>query len=623
MRIILYSLISCLNLISTTELMAETESLFSWYCHPKNPDQIFPSSIPDSSFKELEHAINLNYQTDKTCWIKVSIENRSALVQRYYLEHRYPLTTELSLFHRDQLLEKTGFALNFADRKLAFSNPSFQLDLNPGKHEFTLRIESQDIMRLDFTLWNEQDFIDYMQKYYAINGGFIALCFGLALYNFMQFSVTRRPSYGFYVLFLVNYALTHMFMTGLLKQFIFPGTGYWNLHIGFYFVQALSASAQFFVYYYLRLANTLPKFSKMVFLSFIPLAIALIFNMSGIYPRTGFWNMVSLGLGAVLIITLGVKLVLMKNRVGYFFMAAWGVLLTGLFVYLGNLIGLLPSHILIENAYVIGASLEMILLSFALADQVKQIQMKVVKEKEHAFGQLKKMVYPHQLEQMKRGVSLEETMPCKGDEAAVICFDIVNSSKIKHPQAKEFFSRVFDRCHIIMERNYRFRPLTAQGFRLKEMGDGFLCSIGFPFHCPENREPASLAVKLAEEFLQIFDEEAKNLAYKETLQASVGIALGYVEGFFTISGTRHYELFGKGIILATRYESLRKSLDLLKDGHLIAIQNQVFERLTSNQKKHFIAHHITEDNFSIRDDPEAKVFYFRPISPQKQQPKAA
>src|SRR6478735_5887990 len=131
---------------------SQVQQSFSWYCHGKDVAKRTPSAIKDAEFTVAEQALNLFYQTDQTCWFKLIIDNQSSSTQRYYLEHRYPLSGELVLFHQNQEAEPIGFALDFRERRVSFANPTFQLDLTPGKHEILVRMESQDIMRIDFAL---------------------------------------------------------------------------------------------------------------------------------------------------------------------------------------------------------------------------------------------------------------------------------------------------------------------------------------------------------------------------------------------------------------------------------------------------------------------------------------
>ena len=142
----------------------------------------------------------------------------------------------------------------------------------------------------------------------------------------------------------------------------------------------------------------------------------------------------------------------------------------------------------------------------------------------------------------------------------VICFDIVNSSRIDPNWSKEFVSRLLGECQDLMVKDFDAQSLRSNAFRIKELGDGFLCSIGFPFKSSSDLPLAQTAIELAHEFVDVFEKLASEYPHGHNLLCSIGIAEGDIEGFFTVSGAKHYELHGKAIVLATRYEALRKSM---------------------------------------------------------------
>ncbi len=63
--------------------------------------------------------------------------------------------------------------------------------------------------------------------------------------------------------------------------------------------------------------------------------------------------------------------------------------------------------------------------------------------RQHLYNQLSKLVYPHQLERIKLGDELENTMPLKEGKAIVNVFDVQRSSEIRHERTQEFFMGVF------------------------------------------------------------------------------------------------------------------------------------------------------------------------------------
>ncbi len=234
----------------------------------------------------------------------------------------------------------------------------------------------------------------------------------------------------------------------------------------------------------------------------------------------------------------------------------------------------------------------------------------------HAYQELSKLVYPHQIALLKKGEILEHTMPVDHAEGVVLQFDIIDSSRLESSVAKAFFEKIFNRTNSIMMQNYDPDLLIANGFRIKELGDGFLCSVGFPFKTPHEISPDVLALQMAEEFVRVFQEEEAFLDHSVygRLHCAIGVARGELSGYFPKAGIKNYDIFGSGVILATRYEAIRKHLFANTDPTaIIIVQSRVFDALPDPVKlkrlNEYRIYDLTQSEFRVRNDPDATCFY--------------
>ena len=234
--------------------------------------------------------------------------------------------------------------------------------------------------------------------------------------------------------------------------------------------------------------------------------------------------------------------------------------------------------------------------------------MEKQKSNDHLISELKKLVYPHQVNQIEKGDSLEDTMPIGSKNAYVICFDIQNSGDLGHSKNKTFFRALMRDCNQIMMENYDGSQLRANAYMLKEMGDGFLCSINFPFLSYENQSHA--AFDLGERFILAFREAVNRYLEQKSVYCAVGIVKGEVSGYFPTAGLKHYDLSGDTIVKARRYESMRKLMfeKGVKSSDIMILQEDVFKALPSEYRKRCKAFHL--ENYRIRDDYSATVLYY-------------
>ena len=279
--------------------------------------------------------------------------------------------------------------------------------------------------------------------------------------------------------------------------------------------------------------------------------------------------------------------------------------------FAGTFIGLEPGWFL-RNVQLLGFDIEMLLLSIAIGHKIRVDKDQMIADINHSYAELKKIVYPHQLELIKTGARLSETMPIGRANATVIAFDIVRSSKIRIAKPQEFFSRIFSRCYKIMMENYNSERKTSNAYRIKELGDGFLCSIGYPFKLPDHTQREELAVNLGLTFISIFEEELKRIDYQHPLQCAVGIANGPIESFYPESGAQVYDLFGRSIILAARYEAMRDVIfkHTSRKENILIIQDNVFQSLSRESQQRFTCIDLEEVHFRVRDDDRARKVYY-------------
>ncbi|HYX38754.1 MAG TPA: 7TM diverse intracellular signaling domain-containing protein [Oligoflexus sp.] len=334
---------------------------------------------------------------------------------------------------------------------------------------------------------------------------------------------------------------------------------------------------------------------------------------------TNFLRIAHVGhLSAVLVTAYTLTLAMMRQRVGI----RW--------ISLGMICMIVFSSIDVINSYQdqtgtytlhMGFLIFILFQAGAIAKNYASIQSSLMEEeakRKHSYRQLGKVFYPHQLLMMEGGRNLEDTMPTGPGKGCVLCFDIIGSSTIKHINKTQVIKKFFTHCYEVMMENYSTSNLSANAYRMKEMGDGFLCSIGYPFKVPDGSNEAAFATRMALRFIAIFDEHIKTMDYPLPIHCAVGIAGGDLEGFYPESGTREYDLYGRAVILATRYEGMRKHLfQGQPDASVLVIQEEIYLSLPTDLRKRFMEFDLTRHNLKVRDDPSARVLYYAMVSKEQ------
>lgn len=235
----------------------------------------------------------------------------------------------------------------------------------------------------------------------------------------------------------------------------------------------------------------------------------------------------------------------------------------------------------------------------------------------HALRQLNKMLLPHQTAGISVGEDLEQTMPVGVGKAYVMMFDVAQSSRIRHDRFQELLHQTFCDCYAVMIERYQHVPLQANGYPIKWLGDGFLCSVGFPLATPTNASAADLTDSLADSFCECFCRNMANMRYRERLCCGIGVAKGTIEGFYPGNGPRLYDVRGAAaadpIALSTRYQDLRKVIlpAVAGDESALVISEPVFLSLSPERQARYQAWDMSEPTARVRDDPGARAAYYR------------
>ena len=308
-------------------------------------------------------------------------------------------------------------------------------------------------------------------------------------------------------------------------------------------------------------------------------------------------------------------------------LAAHLILISSMFPIFGTLINFSPNVLVpivgdfvCEFAQVAGLCTEILLFSLLIGYKLKVTREQTINKMNHAYKELQTVVYPHQVEMVRKGYSIRETMPLQESQAIVISFDIVRSTNLlKNKNSRRIFSGIFKDCYDTIMADYSAEKMEGSGFRVKEVGDGFICSVGFPFKLPDGLIIEERSFELATEFITTFQRHCA--LHGLDVRCSVGMAQGVIEGFFPESGAQSYDLFGKAIVLSNRYEATRNLIfrHLNRDSDILIIQESIYHNLKPGQKELLKKIDLGEAGFKVRDDESAEALYYYPMSPVSRQ----
>ena len=527
-------------------------------------------------------------------WSRVILQNRSSETFEVYIH--------------SPVMKFQEFYIQ-GSKKISYIRNLRRIQLKPGQTNLLIKTYIQHALSNGIQVWSKEHFeaqnhLPVTVFFTLFGASTLMLAFSIVL--FFQNRTLGNFSYG---MFLLNFILFSTFGWGIYDYF----GGDLSLKAGLHVQYALfGLSISFHSLFNILIVGLNKDYPFLSWSLFGTIVLATVFLQLGLFLPLDYLD-VHKGFAIPFYICVAILFVLTAKKALFRKFGAAQLVFTGqCFLIVGVSLGFFrsffPELTIIPYLNPLGQIGEMLFFLLAVAHRNRQYLLSEIHAKEHSYRQLGKVFYPHQLNQIMSGKNLEETMPIGKQKACVISFDIVNSSKIEQEDVKDFFSSVIKQCERLMVEDYDDKELRAHAHCIKELGDGFVCSVGFPFKEIDSDGPCAGGVRLAFKFIKAFNKEVSNFGYGN-IKCGIGIAYDDVEAYFPIAGKLSYDLYGRSIVLAKRFESFRKELFHSEEQEsVIILPEQVYDKLPQELKVLFDNHELGD--FKIRDSSETSHVYY-------------
>lgn len=444
-----------LFLFALTLVPAALQAQTPIYLHDSLDQQIFPLSkltyyqdytqalsLEEAAAPTFQHNFKLNpdytakdFDDKAVYWIKLQIRHNPASQKKWLLEFYDQRIDEIQAYlpdpHGGNQLYRAGDRQPFAQRQLQHKNFEFMLH-NATDQELTyyFRVKSQGSADIRIALRSLNWFVFYALNEYLLFGIFYGMVLIICLYNFLMYTAFRESKYLIYVAYLVSLALYAMSIDGLAFQYLWPEQPGLN-QIAYGLAQfSMVIWALRFTQRFLNTRNRFPKAEQLIWATI--LLRSLYFLICLLVDSQLFeWGLVEV---VPLTVMLGISMYAWqrKYRPARFVVAAYSILFLGFFLKVFTNLGLLPFSIVLNYSLRFSFFVEMLLLSFALADQVRLLKDK----KEKAQRRI--------IKQMSLNVALKET----------VNRELAEKMTLKEKVNRELEQKVLERTQALQQ-NYK------------------------------------------------------------------------------------------------------------------------------------------------------------------------
>lgn len=315
--------------------------------------------------------------TSDTYWFRFTLRNAADVKQPLLLESSYTSIDDIRFYVllNDTIVDqyKTGDAYPFHDRRVNNRNFILPITFAPNEEKTVyIRVHTEGAVQLPLQLRSQTDYNNHEQFYLVLYGLYFGIMLIMVLYNLVLYAVIREISYLMYVFTVATFGMFQASLYGFAFQFLWPDFPTANQYATALAMAGFGISGALFTAFFLRLKEV-NRFYYYYALSYsVILAILSLGLLAGIasYNLAIRASTVFAFLGSTTVLMIGFHLLFKGYKVARFFVLAYTLLFIFIALLVLNKAGMVPVNMFTEHAAQIGSVLQVLLLSFALADRI-------------------------------------------------------------------------------------------------------------------------------------------------------------------------------------------------------------------------------------------------------------
>lgn len=381
--VLVFSFLLALNIQSQAEQFVEDVTV-----HVDSTMALAWPEVMNVAFEPQEgKVVNLGIRPEAS-WLKVTLDPSD---KERYLQVESPMVDTLYFYQsvQGQLIygDTTGVAYPFDSRQVDAPSFLFRVDPTAEPTDIYLRIQSGKQV---ITVLSVNDKFGHLEKQKNIDvlfGAYAGLMLVMFLYNlFVWFSVRDR-SYLYYVVYILVIALTQLVLNGYGNQILWPDNTWLGMRSTHYSGVLSGLATIVFARQYLHVKQNAKWLNYLMHFYSISYVVAFIAATIGMYQFS--FNLINFCAMFSLILIFGAIYIWRKGyKPALYFLFAWTFFLLGVAVFVMKDYGAVPFNNFTRFALTLGSAMEVVLLSFALADRINQLKREKEKEQEEKLEAL-------------------------------------------------------------------------------------------------------------------------------------------------------------------------------------------------------------------------------------------
>lgn len=348
----------------------------------------------------------VNYDNGLWAAVKLIVPEHLAREDNYlFLSYSLLDTVELYVPNHTGGLNRiyqTGQAFKFNSRPYASSD--FVFPMTEGVTEYYLRVYSSKPVVLPFQILGTKSLFETLTANDFFFGIYVGIILVMFLYNLVLLFVTRDKSYLYYILYLITLVLAQAALFGYTDRYLMSDWPAINQKYTVLSGAMVAIASVFFMINFLNLRKKKPLYAKLLYAVVVIDLIGISFLALGwdvyAYPVVNFASLY----GAVIAIIAALRLARDGYKPANFFLIAWSVFIFSVIIFALKDLDIIPYNPIFRRSMLFGSSVEVVLLSVALADRINELR----KEKEFSQARALEMAQENERIIREQNIVLEE-----------------------------------------------------------------------------------------------------------------------------------------------------------------------------------------------------------------------
>lgn len=361
-------------------------------------DEVQDLSFERSNAKILNLA-NLSFNA----WVRFDIESQTE--EEIYLTLDNALLEEIVVYiiSDGEVTNhfEGSFLTPFKNRPIQSENFQFKLPLTPGtKSSIYLKVHSKFPLLLPIEISTYKVFSQNNQEHNLFWGLYAGTILFAFLYNLFVYFSIRERRYLYYLLYILGSVIFYMGLQGYSFQFLWPNHPILNIRLGF-LICITNIIITVFTMNFLRITKEQKVIYYIGISTIIAYGLISIMNFTPAYPiGLGLSQLLSL-ITCIYFIVVAIISYTRGIQSAKYYLIGWSIFLVLVVVYILTINGVISGNFFTTHSIFIGHMSEVLLLSFALADQIN------ILKKENELNQKKIIAQLEENEKLQIKVNLE------------------------------------------------------------------------------------------------------------------------------------------------------------------------------------------------------------------------